>query len=185
MVKKMKNLRLLGTGAIAAALSLAACATLAQSAQPVAPSPGLASPRIIEKANYGDWRVVCLDQPGGLCSAYQELLQPDTRQLIARVELTRVERDGLMATLLLPLGILLAEGVGIQVDGSGSTTHYAFAACQRRGCIAQLMVDADLRRALTQGKQLTLLVAAGNGERLGLTLSLQGLTTALAELPAR
>lgn len=190
MVNNMRTRGLLGSLALIAPLLLPACA-LAPKAQPgasgadAAPRPsanaGGAGP--VLKASFEDWQVGCLDKPGGPCSAYQELLRPDTRQWVLRVEFMRERQGRTPATLMLPLGVLLSEGVTLRIDDAPPSKPYPIAVCQSQGCVLPLMLDADMMRALTQGRWLTVRMVSGRGESIELPVSLAGLAAALANLP--
>ena len=85
-------------------------------------------------------------------------------------------------TVLLPLGIMLQEGLIVQVDQNPGTRH-AFRVCTTNGCLARFGLRTETVDQMKAGQQLLMGVSALNLDApVALQVSLRGFTRAFAEL---
>src|SRR3546814_21132518 len=80
----------------------------------------------------------------------------------------------------MPLGVPLATGVQLSVDGKEVTT-VPFDVCRRDGCLADVLMDAAAVGAFKAGSQAQARVASTQGEGVNLPISLKGFTAGRSE----
>ena len=94
--------------------------------------------------------------------------------IVLSAVLLEIEQESGPQTLFrvtLPLGPQLAYGTRLIIDDKAPATA-PFVTCLSNGCLADHHANAELIRALKDGKQLTLQAVQLNGETLSFTLSL-------------
>lgn len=155
-----------------------------------APAPGTdgnpAAPEVREivKDTFGDWQVRCTPD-GKECFLYQ-LAADSNKNPVAEVSLIKLPKGGEAVagvTVVSPLGTLLTQGVGLQIDNS-EMRQYPFNWCSQVGCFARFGLTDQTIAALKRGKSGRLvLVSVGAPEHpLALDLSLKGFTAAFDAL---
>lgn len=133
---------------------------------------------------YGDWVVACQTQGTDLrCQMTQTQTESTSGQLFMAME-ARPAPDGAMAaTLLMPFGLALKQGVTLQLDEAAETMTAEFATCLPTGCLAPVQFDPPMVEALAGAKVLHLTVVAAEGQSvLPITVSLAGFAAAWARL---
>src|SRR3546814_12641381 len=75
----------------------------------------------------------------------------------------------------MPLGVPLATGIQISVDGQAIGT-VPFDICRRDGCLADLLLNDSAVNAFKAGSKAQARVASSQGEGNNLPISLRGLT---------
>jgi invasion protein IalB len=112
------------------------------------------------------------------CQLSQRAVSAQTRRLLAALTL-RFPPDGAAANMLvtIPVGISLAAGVTIDVDGSAKQT-LPVDACDRNGCYASMPVSADLLTAMQAGQKFNIAVQNTQKQVATIPLSLTGFTAA-------
>lgn len=161
---------------LAAVLSIGGMAAVAQDIT----SPALPNGASAVTEVFGDWIVGC-DTATGVrsCVLSQEQTLEDGRRLVLINLLPQVSGD-FEALMVLPFGLLLAEGLVARVDQqpwNGGVLH--FHSCQPVGCIVQVtfgLADAQMLRA---GAALQLTGTTDLREQYGFEISLAGLTAAM------
>ncbi|MEL6678442.1 MAG: invasion associated locus B family protein [Pseudomonadota bacterium] len=134
------------------------------------------------KATHGDWQVRCIEGQDG-CYIFQLALNPEGNPA-AELSVVPLEQEGVSAgfTVLLPLGVLLQEGLIVQVDQNPGVRH-AYRVCTNNGCVARFGVRTETVENMKSGQQLLMGVSALNLEApVALQISLRGFTRAFAEL---
>lgn len=131
---------------------------------------------------HGDWTLVCGEQDEiGTCVVTQNLSNSQTGQRVLAVELEPASEGGLDGTLVLPFGLLLADGVRMQIDAVNIGEVLPFAVCYEYGCLVDLSFDDAGVDLLRRGTTLRFLgTVADSGESVALSLSLAGISSALA-----
>lgn len=85
----------------------------------------------------------------------------------------------------LPLGVLLAPGMGFDID-AGQKTKLPIRVCIAAGCKADMPLDKTLLTRLKQGKQMNLFFAnAAAKKTIKVRMTLQGFAKAYAALSAK
>src|SRR3546814_14219479 len=84
----------------------------------------------------------------------------------------------------MPLGVPLATGVQLSVDGKEVTT-VPFDVCRRDGCLADVLMGAAAVGAFKAGSQAQARVASPTAEGVTLPNPLTGFTAAIRRAPRR
>lgn len=127
---------------------------------------------------FGDWGKRCqVLQTSGeeLCLIFQRLRLKENNQTVLYVTFGYPPMgQGPVMVLTTPLGVSLAAGVQLQVDGAGEPREVAYSVCVNDGCRASLLVGEELLNAMQQGEKLNVAFANAQNKSLGLSVSLNG-----------
>lgn len=135
------------------------------------------------KDQYGDWQLKCFRSGGeeDPCQMYQ-LLTEEAGNPVAEFSLFRLP-DGAQAvagaTIIVPLGTLLAEELKLSVDGGRAKT-YAFSFCTMVGCYARIgftQADIDAFKGGVMAN-LQIVPAQAPDQTVDIKASLSGFTAA-------
>ncbi|SOC35184.1 invasion protein IalB [Rhizobium subbaraonis] len=161
-----------------AALAIAATSTpaLSQSQQ----QPGTV------KANHGAWSIVC-DQPAGAsseqCALMQNVIAEDRPEVgLSVVILKTADRKAKILRVLAPLGVLLPNGLGLNVDGKDIGRAY-FVRCFSDGCYAEVVLEDELLKTFRSGATATFIVFQTPEEGIGIPVDLKGFGEGYDALP--
>lgn len=157
-------------------LSLLALATSASAQQ----QPGGNFGANVTSESFQDWTVRCPDDAvgPGACAMVQTVAEPESGQPVLQVVLNYpAEIDGPAMSFLVPLGVRLAPGMQLSVDGS-EAIRFPYQVCQQPGCRADLPVSPTLLQQLRGGTTATLSLFGPQGNRLDLDISLMGFSAA-------
>lgn len=125
-----------------------------------------------------DWQVEC-PTAGGRCAMSQLINNPSDNQPLMRVVVMYPEQfDGAAITFLVPLGVILAPGLELTVDGNAAAA-FPYQNCQPGGCRADLPAQPELLQRLRGGSVATLSFIDPNGQQIDLDISLSGFTAAI------
>lgn len=160
-----------------AALALALGA--AQAASPVL-SQG------VVKAQFGDWQMSCDTPPGASfeqCAIIQNVTAEDQPNVgLSVIVLKTADQQARLLRVLAPLGVLLPNGLGLNVDGK-DIGRVAFVRCLPNGCVAEVVLDDVLLKTLSEGATAIFVVFKTPEEGVGIPVSLNGFGEGFAELP--
>jgi invasion protein IalB len=84
--------------------------------------------------------------------------------------------------VLAPLGVLLPNGLGLNVDGT-DMGRVAFVRCLPNGCVAEVVMDDALLKTLSTGKNAIFVVFKTPEEGIGIPVSLNGFAPGFGQLP--
>ncbi|HCH72150.1 MAG TPA: invasion associated locus B family protein [Ochrobactrum sp.] len=84
--------------------------------------------------------------------------------------------------VLAPLGVLLPNGLGLNVDGKDIGRAY-FVRCFEDGCYAEVILEDDLLKTLRSGKAATFIVFQTPEEGVGIPVDLKGFGEGFDALP--
>lgn len=133
---------------------------------------------------FDDWQVTCEERSGERrCEVETQGASngEEGRPAISLgVSYVKAKSNDWLFILNTPLNLLLAKGIEMQVD-SGPVMHLAYRSCDMGGCVAPVLPDKRLKRALLQGKNLTLRVTDLHGKSVDVKLSLAGFSAASRE----
>ncbi len=139
------------------------------------------------KETYGDWQLQCFRTEAGEdpCQMYQ-LLREDAGNPVAEFTIFKLPGNGQAiagATIVVPLGTLLPEGLKMSVDG-GTAKGYNFAFCSLVGCFARIgFTEQDIANFQAGASALlTIIPAQAPDQTVVIKASLSGFTAAYNEV---
>ena len=138
------------------------------------------------RAEYGDWQMSC-DTPPGASSEQCAIIQNVTAENQPNVGLSVIvlktaDGEARLLRVLAPLGVLLPNGLGLNVDGE-DMGRVAFVRCLPNGCIAEVLLDDDLIATLSEGSNAIFVVFRTPEEGIGIPVSLEGFQEGFDNLP--
>lgn len=138
------------------------------------------------KGEYGDWQMSCDTPPGASaeqCAIIQNVLAEDQPNVgLSVIVLRTADKEARLLRVLAPLGVLLPNGLGLNIDGT-DMGRVAFVRCLPNGCIAEVELDDDIIKALSTGKSAIFVVFKTPEEGIGIPVSLEGFSEGFAALP--
>jgi len=150
---------------------------------------GLMSPALsqgVVKAQYGDWQMSCDTPPGASfeqCALIQNVSAEDQPNVgLSVIVLKTADKQARLLRVLAPLGVLLPNGLGLNIDGA-NIGRVAFVRCLPNGCVAEVVLDDDLIAKLTNGKSAIFFVFKTPEEGIGIPVSLNGFGDGFTQLP--
>jgi invasion protein IalB len=156
-------------------------------AQDKAQQPG------VVKSNHGAWSIVC-DTPAGAngeqCALMQNVIADDRPEVgLSVVILKTADRKATILRVLAPLGVLLPNGLGLNVDGNDIGKAY-FVRCFSDGCYSEVVLDdtkvkddEQTLKVLLAGKTATFIVFQSPEEGIGIPVDLNGFKEGYEALP--
>ena len=171
--------------AVAAMLSiaLAPASAIAQQNQPQAAAP---QQKGTMRSQHGAWSILC-DTPAGAkteqCALIQNVVAADRPEVgLSVVVLKTADNKARILRVLAPLGVLLPNGLGLNVDGKDIGRAY-FVRCFEDGCYAEVILDDTLIQTLRTGKAATFIVFQTPEEGIGIPVDLNGFGEGFDKLP--
>lgn len=135
------------------------------------------------KETYGDWQLQCFrsEAEEDPCQMFQ-LLREDAGNPIAEFSLYKLPGDAQAvagATIVVPLGTLLSEGLKIAVD-DGPAKAYGYSFCSMVGCFARIgFTQGDIDAFKSGGEaKLVIVPAQAPDQTVVISASLDGFTKA-------
>lgn len=135
------------------------------------------------KEQYGDWQLQCFrsEAEEDPCQMYQ-LLREDAGNPVAEISLFKLpdgSKAAAGATIVVPLGTLLNEGLKVSVDGSKAKSfNYSF--CSMVGCFARIGLTQGDIDGFKKGAaaKLVIVPAQAPDQTVEIKVSLDGFTAA-------
>lgn len=147
-------------------------------------TPGLGQGAV--RAQHGDWQMSCDTPPGASseqCAIIQNVTAEDQPNVgLSVIVLKTADRQAQLLRVLAPLGVLLPNGLGLNIDGT-DIGRVAFVRCLPNGCVAEVVLDEELIRTLSDGETAIFVVFKTPEEGVGIPVSLNGFAEGFAELP--
>jgi|TARA_R110002126_G_scaffold13118_4_gene56860 invasion protein IalB len=120
------------------------------------------------------------------CEMFQMITVKDTGQRFMEIALFKDKEDKLGGIIILPLGLLVANPVLMQVDGGekneGEKNAFNFHTCTPGGCLGRIGVTEVLLKEMRKGNNLVLATHDQTGKVFSVKLSLSGFSKAHKEL---
>ncbi len=139
----------------------------------------------IVKAQYVDWQLSCDTPPGASfeqCAIIQNVTAQDQPNVgLSVIVLRTADKQANLLRVLAPLGILLPNGLGLNVDGT-DMGRVAFVRCLPNGCVAEVVMDDELIKILSEGKTAIFVIFKTPEEGIGIPVSLNGFKEGFAAL---
>ncbi|MDB5561091.1 MAG: Invasion associated locus [Hyphomicrobiales bacterium] len=140
----------------------------------------------VVKAQYGDWQMSCDTPPGASseqCAIIQNVTAEDQPNVgLSVIVLKTADQQARLLRVLAPLGVLLPNGLGLNIDGK-DMGRVAFVRCLPNGCIAEVAMDDALLNSLSNGKSAIFVVFKTPEEGIGIPVSLKGFGDGFKKLP--
>ena len=145
-----------------------------------------ALPQGAVKSSHGAWSMVCDTPPGASseqCALMQNVVAEDRSEVgLSVVVLRTADGEAEIMRVLAPLGVLLPNGLGLDVDGKDIGRAY-FVRCFQDGCYAEVILQGELLETLKQGKTATFIVFQTPEEGIGIPVDLSGFQDGYAQIP--
>ncbi len=139
-----------------------------------------------ETQQFEDWTLRC--RPASetrprVCRMLQLAVSQDGGKPMLQFMVGRFGPENILgAVIVVPLGVRLPPGLGIQVDERPLHT-YPFERCDPRSCEARAVLDGELLTDLKAGLTGRVKFQNADGQELAIPISLKGFTAALRALP--
>ncbi|MGI9352612.1 MAG: invasion associated locus B family protein [Rhizobiaceae bacterium] len=138
------------------------------------------------KSSHGAWSMVCDTPPGASseqCALMQNVVAQDRSEVgLSVVVLRTADGESEIMRVLAPLGVLLPNGLGLNVDGKDIGRAY-FVRCFQDGCYAEVILQGELLKTLKSGKTATFIVFQTPEEGIGIPVDLNGFSDGYAKIP--
>ena len=138
------------------------------------------------KAQHGDWQVVCKPPPAGakneVCALVQSVTAEDRPNVGLTVYFQKFSQGMRVLRVFAPVGVLLPPGIGLKIDEI-DVGHAPFLRCHTFACYAQVTLDDKLIDQFSTGKTAIFIIFQTEEAGIGIPLSLNGFSQALADLP--
>lgn len=138
------------------------------------------------KSTHGAWNILC-DTPAGAqteqCALVQNVVAEDRPEVgLSVVVLKTADNKAKILRVLAPLGVLLPNGLGLNVDGKDIGRAY-FVRCFQDGCYAEVILEEGLIKSLEAGSSATFIVFQTPEEGIGIPVDLSGFADGFKALP--
>jgi invasion protein IalB len=138
------------------------------------------------RSTHGAWSIIC-DTPAGAtaeqCAMMQNVVAEDRPEIgLSVVVLRTADNKAEILRVLAPLGVLLPNGLGLNVDGKDIGRAY-FVRCFQDGCYAEVILEQPLLDTFRNGKAATFIVFQTPEEGIGIPVELNGFGEGFAALP--
>jgi invasion protein IalB len=151
---------------------------------PAAPSGGAQQGAV--RSTHGAWSIVCDEVAGApeeQCALMQNVIAEDRPEVgLSVVVLKTADGDARILRVLAPLGVLLPNGLGLNVDGEDIGRAY-FVRCFTDGCYAEVILEDELLETLRNGETANFIVFQTPEEGIGIPVSLEGFGEGFDALP--
>ncbi len=138
------------------------------------------------RSTHGAWSMVCDTPPGATseqCALMQNVVAQDRAEVgLSVVVLRTADREAEIMRVLAPLGVLLPNGLGLNVDGKDIGRAY-FVRCFQDGCYAEVILQGELLETLKAGKLATFIVFQTPEEGIGIPVDLSGFSDGFRQIP--
>ncbi len=138
------------------------------------------------RSKHGEWAIIC-DTPAGTtveqCALMQNVVAEDRPEVgLSVVVLRTADNKAEILRVLAPLGVLLPNGLGLNVDGKDIGRAY-FVRCFQDGCYAEVILEKQLLDTFKAGQSATFIVFQTPEEGIGIPVDLTGFSEGFAALP--
>ncbi len=138
------------------------------------------------RSTHGAWSIICDMPPGSSteqCAMMQNVIAEDRPEVgLSVVVLRTADNKAEILRVLAPLGVLLPNGLGLNVDGKDIGRAY-FVRCFQDGCYAEVILEQQLLDTLKSGASATFIVFQTPEEGIGIPVDLSGFGEGFAALP--
>lgn len=137
-------------------------------------------------SKHGAWNIIC-DTPAGAsgeqCALMQNVVADDRKEVgLSVVVLKTADNKARILRVLAPLGVILPNGLGLNIDGKDLGRAY-FVRCLQDGCYAEVILKDELITAMQTGTSATFIIFETPEEGIGIPVDLNGFKDGYAKLP--
>ena len=140
----------------------------------------------VVKSRHGEWALVCDTPPGASaeqCALMQNVVADDRPEVgLSVVVLKTADSKARILRVLAPLGVILPNGLGLNIDGKDLGRAY-FVRCMADGCYAEVILKDELLTTMQSGTSATFIIFASPEEGIGIPVDLAGFKDGYAKLP--
>ena len=162
----------------------AALATIGALALGTGPLLAQEDGRVVSR--HGAWNVICNTPPGATseqCALVQNVVDESQDQIGLSVSVLKTaDSKARILKVLTPLGVLLPNGLGLNIDGK-SIGRANFVRCRDYGCWVEVILDEKLMTAMNTGTSATFIIFDTPEEGIGIPVDLDGFTEGFSKLP--
>lgn len=137
-------------------------------------------------SRHGPWSIICDVPPGASseqCALMQNVVAEDRAEVgLSVVVLKTADKKARILRILAPLGVLLPNGLGLNVDGKDIGRAF-FVRCFQDGCYAEVILEEQLLKTLRAGKTATFIVFQSPEEGIGIPVDLSKFGEGYDKLP--
>lgn len=137
-------------------------------------------------SRHGAWSIICDVPPGASseqCALMQNVVAEDRPEVgLSVVVLKTADNKARILRVLAPLGVILPNGLGLNVDGK-DMGRASFVRCVSDGCFAEVILKDELLTTLQSGKNATFIIFASPEEGIGIPVDLTGFGEGYQTLP--
>lgn len=148
--------------------------------------PGWAQQSGNVRSRHGEWAIICDTPPGAKaeqCALIQNVVAEDRPEVgLSVVVLRTADNKAEILRVLAPLGVLLPNGLGLNVDGKDIGRAY-FVRCFQDGCYAEVILEPPLLETMKKGESATFIVFQTPEEGIGIPVDLKGFAEGFEALP--
>jgi invasion protein IalB len=152
----------------------------------MAPTAFAQSQTPVGVTKFGSWNIVCEQPPGAnseQCALMQNVVADDRPEVgLSVVVLKTADNKARILRVLAPLGVILPNGLGLNVDGQDLGRAY-FVRCIEDGCYAEVILRDELLNTMRAGTNATFIIFASPEEGIGIPVDLTGFKDGFAALP--
>ena len=98
------------------------------------------------------------------------------------VVLKTADNKARILRVLAPLGVILPNGLGLNIDGKDLGRAY-FVRCMADGCYAEVILKDSLLSTMKSGTSATFIIFASPEEGIGIPVDLNGFGEGFSKLP--
>ena len=161
-----------------------AVAASAQGSAPAASAPATPKIEVTKRQAFGDWIYACIKVPNSAdtrCQISQQLSDSATKQPLFAWRITQDGQGGLVGEWETRSGILVDRGIVMDM-GTEKPVTIPFQACLPQGCTAVAKLAPEVISAMSKAGNASATISPVGGKPVKLTLSVKGLSDALAAL---
>lgn len=132
---------------------------------------------------FKDWVTRCVsDKNVQQCHIEQNIVAgKEEKQRLLTVQLG-IYQNRKIASFIPPLGVLLQQGVRIEIDTFKFSKPVPYTFCNSAGCFASVELDEKMVGLLKKGNKLVATIISPNGKEIAVPVSLGGFTPAFESL---
>lgn len=138
------------------------------------------------RSEHGFWQMSCDLIPGAAteqCALIQNVTAEDQPNVaLSVIVLKTADGQARLLRVLAPLGVLLPNGLGLNIDGADQG-RVPFVRCLPNGCVAEVVMDDELIERLSAGENGIFIIFRTPEEGIGIPVSLDGFAEGFAALP--